>query len=180
MFVQKHCWRRYLAFKPPTLPHGVAVSAARTVGRSPQPKQTHAGRLADKPRRFDTASTQASQPHRHFTAHQRGKQRLCQPVAPLERGKPKRGARCRSNLRQPLGTTAYLPTKPEPPWTTPKAATPQHSRASPWPAARPVADQVSAHLTTALTTGATCTALHNQKGKPAPQPTKPATLCQRS
>ena len=35
VFVQKHCWRRHLAFKPPTLPHGVAVSAARTVGHKP-------------------------------------------------------------------------------------------------------------------------------------------------
>ena len=32
--VQKHCWRRYTAFKSPTLPHGEAVSAERTVGRT--------------------------------------------------------------------------------------------------------------------------------------------------
>ena len=31
VFPQKHSWRRYLAFKPPTLPHGVAVSAERWV-----------------------------------------------------------------------------------------------------------------------------------------------------
>ena len=34
VFTQKHCWRRYSAFKPPTLPHGVAVSAARGVRHS--------------------------------------------------------------------------------------------------------------------------------------------------
>ena len=32
VFTQKHCWRRAFALKPPTLPHGVAVSAARWVG----------------------------------------------------------------------------------------------------------------------------------------------------
>ena len=32
VFSQNHCWRRYTAFKPPTLPHGEAVSAARGVG----------------------------------------------------------------------------------------------------------------------------------------------------
>ena len=60
--------------QPPRQAHGEAVSAERGVGRSPPPEQTHVGRLADKPRRFDTASTQANKPHRHFTANQRGNQ----------------------------------------------------------------------------------------------------------
>ncbi len=41
VFSQKHCWRRYSAFKPPTLPHGEAVSAERWVGPNPKPKRTH-------------------------------------------------------------------------------------------------------------------------------------------
>ena len=47
----------------PRQAHGEAVSAARTVGHSPPPEQTYAGRLADTPRRFDATSTQASKPH---------------------------------------------------------------------------------------------------------------------
>ncbi len=49
VFSQKHCWRRYSAFKPPTLPHGEAVSAERTVGRSPTPR-SHGQKAAPPPK----------------------------------------------------------------------------------------------------------------------------------
>ena len=73
MFTQKHCWRRYFAFKPPTLPHGVAVSAERWVGRSTD--QSTPLNCSHTKGCFSTAKTTlcpchsaaTGKPHLHFT-----------------------------------------------------------------------------------------------------------------